>query len=191
MTDERRKYEHKLQKCSRGRRGSTRRRGGAISIARRLRRVDCLPVGAVSDCVGPVRGGNVVSPDAEAVLYGVLAKPGFGALLLWGHRNIGILPSFPFSRRALSHPYIRTVSQLTQISPPTPTDMPDLGLHVRYVAETHGHVEKTGDHPAATGSGGRVGGLMRRRGENGASNGAGNGAVAAGADADADAARSV
>jgi len=42
--------------------------------------------------------------------------------------------------------------------------MPDLGLHVRDVAEAHRHVEKTGDYPAATDSGDRVGGLMRRRG---------------------------
>ena len=36
-------------------------------------------------------GSNVIAPDSEAVFYGVLdflAKPVFGALLLWGHRNI-------------------------------------------------------------------------------------------------------
>lgn len=40
---------------------------------------------------GLCEGGNVISPDSEAVFYGVLdllAKPVFGALLLWGHRNI-------------------------------------------------------------------------------------------------------
>jgi len=40
---------------------------------------------------GLSEGGNVISPDSEAVFYGildVLAKVGFGALLLWGHRNI-------------------------------------------------------------------------------------------------------
>ena len=40
---------------------------------------------------GLSEGGNVISSDGEAVFYGVLdmlAKPGFGALLLWGHRNI-------------------------------------------------------------------------------------------------------
>lgn len=40
---------------------------------------------------GICEGGNVVSSDSEAVFYGVLdimAKPVFGALLLWGHRNI-------------------------------------------------------------------------------------------------------
>lgn len=40
---------------------------------------------------GVSEGGNVISPDSEAVFYGVLdimAKPVFGALLLWGHRNI-------------------------------------------------------------------------------------------------------
>jgi len=40
---------------------------------------------------GLCEGGNVISPDSEAVFYGVLdtlAKPVFGALLLWGHRKI-------------------------------------------------------------------------------------------------------
>lgn len=40
---------------------------------------------------GLCEGGNVIAPDSEAVFYGILdmlAKPGFGALLLWGHRNI-------------------------------------------------------------------------------------------------------
>lgn len=40
---------------------------------------------------GLCEGGNVIAPDSEAVFYGVLdlmAKPVFGALLLWGHRNI-------------------------------------------------------------------------------------------------------
>ncbi|KAI9851044.1 MAG: ion channel activity [Thelocarpon superellum] len=40
---------------------------------------------------GLCEGGNVISPDSEAVFYGildVLAKPVFGALLLFGHRNI-------------------------------------------------------------------------------------------------------
>ncbi|KAL3420039.1 bacteriorhodopsin [Phlyctema vagabunda] len=40
---------------------------------------------------GLSEGGNIISPDSEAVFYGVLdflAKPVFGALLLWGHRNI-------------------------------------------------------------------------------------------------------
>jgi len=40
---------------------------------------------------GLCEGGNVISPDSEAVFYGVLdflAKPCFGALLIWGHRNI-------------------------------------------------------------------------------------------------------
>ncbi|KAK7987163.1 Bacteriorhodopsin [Apiospora saccharicola] len=36
-------------------------------------------------------GGNVIHPDSEAIFYGILdviAKPVWGALLLWGHRNI-------------------------------------------------------------------------------------------------------
>ena len=40
---------------------------------------------------GLSEGGNVIAPDSEAVFYGILdicAKPIFGALLLWGHRNI-------------------------------------------------------------------------------------------------------
>ncbi|KKY22067.1 putative opsin-like protein [Diplodia seriata] len=40
---------------------------------------------------GVCEGGNVIAPDSEAVFYGVLdllAKPVFGALLIWGHRNI-------------------------------------------------------------------------------------------------------
>ncbi|KAF9870577.1 bacteriorhodopsin [Colletotrichum karsti] len=40
---------------------------------------------------GVAEGGNLIHPDSEAVMYGildVLAKPGFGFLLLWGHRNI-------------------------------------------------------------------------------------------------------
>jgi bacteriorhodopsin len=40
---------------------------------------------------GLSEGGNVISPDSEAIFYGILdimAKPVFGALLLWGHRNI-------------------------------------------------------------------------------------------------------
>ncbi|KAF4442341.1 hypothetical protein F53441_11769 [Fusarium austroafricanum] len=41
---------------------------------------------------GVCEGGNIIAPDSEAVFYGILdliAKPIFGALLLWGHRNIG------------------------------------------------------------------------------------------------------
>lgn len=40
---------------------------------------------------GVCEGGNVISPDSEAIFYGILdllAKPVFGALLLFGHRNI-------------------------------------------------------------------------------------------------------
>lgn len=40
---------------------------------------------------GLSEGGNVIAPDSEAVFYGildVLAKPVFGLLLLWGHRNL-------------------------------------------------------------------------------------------------------
>jgi len=40
---------------------------------------------------GLCEGGNLISPDSEAVFYGILdllAKPVFGALLIWGHRGI-------------------------------------------------------------------------------------------------------
>lgn len=40
---------------------------------------------------GLCEGGNVISSDSEAVFYGVLdllAKPVFGAMLIFGHRNI-------------------------------------------------------------------------------------------------------
>ncbi|KAF2010738.1 opsin-like protein [Aaosphaeria arxii CBS 175.79] len=40
---------------------------------------------------GVCEGGNIIAPDSEAVFYGILdflAKPVFGALLIWGHRNI-------------------------------------------------------------------------------------------------------
>ena len=38
-------------------------------------------------------GGNVITPDSEAVFYGILdflAKPIFGALLIWGHKDIDL-----------------------------------------------------------------------------------------------------
>ena len=40
---------------------------------------------------GLSEGGNVIAPDSEAVFYGILdilTKVGYGALLLWSHRNI-------------------------------------------------------------------------------------------------------
>jgi len=40
---------------------------------------------------GLSEGGNVIHPDSEAVFYGILdilSKPVFGALLIFGHRNI-------------------------------------------------------------------------------------------------------
>ncbi|KAI1856396.1 hypothetical protein JX265_011643 [Neoarthrinium moseri] len=40
---------------------------------------------------GLSEGGNVIHPDSEAIFYGILdifAKPLWGALLIWGHRNI-------------------------------------------------------------------------------------------------------
>jgi bacteriorhodopsin len=40
---------------------------------------------------GVSEGGNVIAPDSEAIFYGILdliAKPVFGAILLFGHRGI-------------------------------------------------------------------------------------------------------
>ena len=42
---------------------------------------------------GLCEGGNLITSDSEAIFYGILdllAKPGFGALLIWGHRNIDL-----------------------------------------------------------------------------------------------------
>jgi len=42
---------------------------------------------------GLCEGGNVIHPDSESIFYGildVLAKPGFGALLLFMHKNIRV-----------------------------------------------------------------------------------------------------
>lgn len=42
---------------------------------------------------GLCEGGNVIPSDSEAIFYGILdlcAKPLFGALLIWGHRNIDL-----------------------------------------------------------------------------------------------------
>jgi bacteriorhodopsin len=42
---------------------------------------------------GVSEGGNLIAPDSEAVFYGVLdflAKPVFGALLIWGHKDIDL-----------------------------------------------------------------------------------------------------
>jgi Bacteriorhodopsin-like protein len=47
----------------------------------------------VNDDQGISEGGNVIASDSEAIFYGILdilAKPGFGALLIWGHRNIDL-----------------------------------------------------------------------------------------------------
>jgi hypothetical protein len=67
-----------------------------------------IPLDHVSNCVrivpnkcnlviltkfswGLCEGGNIIAPDSEAIFYGILdllAKPVFGAVLLFGHRNI-------------------------------------------------------------------------------------------------------
>jgi bacteriorhodopsin len=58
--------------------------------------LSCGTLTLVLWCVYPIawgvcEGANIISPDSEAIFYGILdllAKPVFGALLLWGHRNI-------------------------------------------------------------------------------------------------------
>jgi len=62
---------------------------------------------------GLAEGGNVISPDSEAVFYGILdllAKPVFGTMLLFGHRGI---------------------------------DPAELGLHFRNYDEAEAHNEKS------------------------------------------------
>lgn len=86
---------------------------------------------------GLCEGGNVISPDSEAVFYGildVLAKPGFGALLLWGHRNI---------------------------------DMADLGLHINDPGEKHDAANRGDRpiQEPSNSNGKGIGGIFRR-GEN-------------------------
>lgn len=69
---------------------------------------------------GLCEGGNVISSDSEAIFYGildVLAKPTFGALLIWGHRNID-LERLGFTLRTphetgLGHNEKRTVGDAT------------------------------------------------------------------------------
>lgn len=56
--------------------------GGVLTLVVWL----CYPI-----AWGVSEGGNIIAPDSEAVFYGILdllAKPVFGAILLWGHRNI-------------------------------------------------------------------------------------------------------
>jgi hypothetical protein len=186
MTDERRKYEHKLQKCSHGWRGSTRRRWGAMSIARTSSAVCGLP--SCGSCIRFRRACARASPDVFYGVLNVLAKPGFGARPLWGHRNIGILPSFipsPFPV-ALSpvHTYIHTYHQ------PANADLP---TRANRHARSRPPRPRRSRGPQARREDGRLPCCHGQRrpgrradaqeGENGASNGAGNGAVAAGADA--------
>lgn len=63
-------------------------------VPRKWRQV--IPVQVLTEPQYPIawglsEGGNVIASDSEAIFYGILdllAKPGFGALLIWGHRNI-------------------------------------------------------------------------------------------------------
>lgn len=58
---------------------------------------------------GLCEGGNVIHPDSEAIFYGILdvfAKPVFGFLLLWGHRNIKF-STLGLNIPAPGHPHMR------------------------------------------------------------------------------------
>ena len=73
-------------------------RKNALRLGTDIHRVyiQCGAVFAFLWCLYPIawglsEGGNVISPDSEGVFYGILdviAKVGFSALLIFGHRNI-------------------------------------------------------------------------------------------------------
>jgi len=70
---------------------------------------------------GVSEGGNVIAPDSEAVFYGILdilAKPVFGALLLFGHR--GIEPS-RLGLRIRDYDHVPTASTHGEKAPVTGT----------------------------------------------------------------------
>lgn len=72
-------------------------------------------------------GGNVIHPDSEAAFYGVLdvlAKPVFGAILLWQHRNIAP------ANLGLN---LRTRSELGAAGAAT-----GVGLHEKHQHDKHG-----------------------------------------------------
>ena len=69
---------------------------------------------------GVSEGGNIISSDSEAVFYGILdilAKPGFGALLLWGHRNISPSDLGLVIRDAAEHPTSGNTKTETSTAP--------------------------------------------------------------------------
>jgi hypothetical protein len=76
---------------------------------------------------GLCEGANVISPDSEAVFYGILdilAKPVFGAILLFGHRNIDPR-SLGLSIRELvvftrSSPFFLTILTFSRYDEPIP-----------------------------------------------------------------------
>ena len=81
---------------------------------------------------GVCEGGNVITPDSEAVFYGILdllAKPVFGALLIWGHRGID-----PARLGLHIHDY----------------DEKDAQINDKSNGATNGHNGMTNGHDAAT-----------------------------------------
>lgn len=78
---------------------------------------------------GLSEGGNVISPDSEAVFYGILdimAKPVFGTLLLWGHRNIDparLGSKFPVSLWEIPSDMSQFTFAITMRAHPTPTEL--------------------------------------------------------------------
>lgn len=82
---------------------------------------------------GVSEGGNIIAPDSEAVFYGILdllAKPLFGALLIWGHRNIS-----PAQLGLTIHDY----------------GGEDPVIHEKNTGISHGHTGHPGDNPANVG----------------------------------------
>lgn len=82
---------------------------------------------------GVSEGGNIIAPDSEAVFYGILdmlAKPVFGALLIWGHRNIS-----PAQLGLTIHDY----------------GGDDPVIHEKNTGISNGHAGHPGDNPANVG----------------------------------------
>jgi hypothetical protein len=91
----------------------------------------------------------VIAPDSEAVFYGVLdffAKPIFGALLIWGHRDIDParlgLAIKDYDGDALIHEKQRPVSVISASSDFANARLPQATVHPSNVA-SNGH---NGDH---------------------------------------------
>lgn len=75
---------------------------------------------------GVCEGGNVIPSDSEAIFYGILdilAKPCFGALLLWGHRNIEF-ERFGLTIRDPAGPTLRSEKKEVPAPAPAADDTP-------------------------------------------------------------------